>query len=469
MSEPVMTEPLNYVDTNLDRFIEELKDFLRIPSISADPAYNADTRRAAEHVAGEARGIGLENVQIFDTPGHPVVYADWLHAPDEPTLLIYGHYDVQPPDPLDLWTSPPFDPTIRGDAIYARGSIDDKGQVHLHLKSIEAWLKTEGRLPVNVKIIIEGEEEVGSPNLVPFLKSHRELLACDAVMISDTTMYDYDMPSITYGLRGLAYFEIRVTGPDRDLHSGMFGGAVANPINALCTMIAAMRDADGRITLPGFYDDVVDVTTEEHEELGRLPYDRAEFEKLISIPTTSGEKGYTDIERLWARPTLDVCGIWGGYQGEGAKTVLPSKAAAKVSMRLVANQDHTKIGDQLRAFLRENTPAGVTVEVVDLHGGPPALTATDSAPVRAGLAALEKAFGTRPFLIRSGGSIPIVADFEEELKAPVVLMGFGLPDQNAHSPDEKMNLKNYHLGIKSAALFLSEFAAVTSGQETSGQ
>ncbi|MBS1914588.1 MAG: dipeptidase [Bacteroidetes bacterium] len=453
-----MSELLAYIESNGDRFVEELKAFLRIPSISADSGYNAETRRAAEYVADEARRIGLEHVQIIDTPGHPVVYADWLHAEGSPTVLIYGHYDVQPPDPLDLWTSPPFEPTVRGDSIYARGSIDDKGQVHMHLKSIEAWMKTAGRLPVNVKIIIEGEEEVGSPNLPPFLAAHRDLLACDAVMISDTTMYDYEMPSVTYGLRGLAYFELHVVGPDRDLHSGMFGGAVANPINALCDLIAKMKDENGRVQLPGFYDDVVDVSPEERAELARLPYDVEDFKKLLTIPETVGEAGYTDLERLWARPTLDVCGIWGGYQGEGAKTVLPSKAGAKVSMRLVAHQDYRTVGDQLRAFVAANMPPGCTVDVVELHGGPPALTPTDSVPVRAALAALEQAFGIKPFLIRSGGSIPIVADFDAQLGAPVVLMGFGLPDQNAHSPDEKMNLPNYHRGIKSAALFLEQMS-----------
>lgn len=451
---------LQYIDDNGDRFIEELKDFLRIPSISADPQYNAETRRAADYVAQAAAAIGLENVAVMETPGHPAVYADWLHAPGMPTVLIYGHYDVQPPDPLDLWTTPPFEPDVRNGNIYARGSIDDKGQVFMHMKSIEAWMRTAGSLPVNVKLIIEGEEEVGSPNLPPFLAAHRELLACDAVMISDTTMYDYDMPSITYGLRGLAYFELHVVGPDRDLHSGMFGGAVANPINALSELIAKMKDADGRIQLPGFYDDVVDVSPEERAQLARLPYSAEDFCRLISIPETVGESGYTDLERLWARPTLDVCGIWGGYQGEGAKTVLPSKAGAKISMRLVANQDYRKVADQLRAFVEANRPRGARVEVVELHGGPPALTPMDSVPVRAALTALERAFGVKPFLIRSGGSIPIVADFEEQLGAPVVLMGFGLPDQNAHSPDENMNLANYHRGIKSSALFLEEMANV---------
>lgn len=454
-------QTLTYIDDNAERFVDELKTFLRIPSISADPAFAAQTRAAAEYVAEEARRIGMEGVRILETPGHPIVYAEWLHAEGKPTVLIYGHYDVQPVDPVELWTAPPFEPTVRGDEIYARGSVDDKGQVHLHFKSLEAIMRTKGSLPVNVKLLIEGEEEVGSPNLAPFIEAHREMLACDAVMISDTPMYDYDMPSITYGLRGLAYFEIHVTGADRDLHSGMFGGAVANPINALCAMIAKMKDEQGRIQLPGYYDDVIDVSPEERAQLGRLPYQVEEFKKMISIPATVGEEGYTDLERLWARPTLDVCGIWGGYQGEGAKTVLPSKAGAKISMRLVPDQSPEEVGRQLERFVKENMPAGVTVEVVALHGGPPALTPVDSAPVKAALTALEQAFGVKPFLIRNGGSIPIVLDFERALGAPVVLMGFGLPDQNAHAPDEKMNLKNYHRGIKSAALFLEEYARIS--------
>ncbi|HVK38709.1 MAG TPA: dipeptidase [Candidatus Kapabacteria bacterium] len=453
-----MNETIKYIDDNAERFVDELKDFLRIPSISADPAFSADVRRAAEYVADEARRVGLENVEIYDTPGHPIVYADWLHAPGLPTVLIYGHYDVQPVDPLNLWSSPPFEPVVRGDEIYARGSVDDKGQVHMHFKSLEAIMRTTGGFPVNVKVIIEGEEEVGSPNLEPFIAAHKELLACDAVMVSDTTMYDYEMPSLTYGLRGLAYFELHVTGAKGDLHSGMFGGAVANPINILCDLIAKMKDERGHITIPGFYDEVIDVSAEERAELARLPYDVESIKSMLDIPGTVGEEGYTDLERLWARPTLDVCGIWGGYQGDGAKTVLPSKAGAKISMRLVPNQDFEKVNELFSAFIEANKPEGARVEVVWLHGGKPAMTPVDSAPMRAALTALERAFGTRPFLIRSGGSIPVVADFEEHLRAPVVLMGFGLPDQNAHAPDEKMNLKNYHRGIKSAALFLDEYA-----------
>lgn len=455
---------VRYADENAERFVEELKDFLRIPSVSAKSEHLPDVKSCAEWVRNACEEIGMENAKVYETEGLPIVYADWLHAEGMPTVLIYGHYDVQPAEPLELWTSPAFEPDIRGEDLFARGSVDDKGQVHLHMKGIEALMKTEGKLPVNVKLIIEGEEEVGSPSLVPFVRDHKSLLACDAVMISDTPMYDYDMPSITYGLRGMAYFELLVTGANTDLHSGMFGGVVANPINALSTMIAKMKDEKGRITLPGFYDDVIDVSPEEHEQLGRLPYSEEDFEKMIDITDTVGEEGYTDLERLWARPTLDVCGIWGGYQGEGAKTVLPSKAGAKVSMRLVANQDYKKVGEQFRAFVEANTPEGVTVEVRELHGGPPALTPTDSDAVQAALAALEEAFGTKPYLIRNGGSIPIVADFERELDATVVLMGFGLPDQNAHAPDEKINLRNYHRGVKSSAFFLKKYAEAHSAE-----
>lgn len=456
---------INHIDENVDTAIEELKEFLRIPSVSARSEHNGDVRRAAEWVRDAAIAAGLENATIMETAGHPVVYADWTHAHDAPTVLIYGHYDVQPAEPLELWTSPPFEPDVRDGDIYARGSVDDKGQVHLHLKGIDALMKQEGKLPVNVKLIIEGEEEIGSPNLAGFVRENADLLACDAVVISDTPMYDYDMPSITYGLRGLAYFEVHVRGADRDLHSGMFGGAVANPINALCSLIGGMKDEKNRITLPGFYDTVRDVTPEERESLARLPYDAAEFERMIDIPATVGEEGYTDLERLWARPTLDVCGIWGGYTGEGAKTVLPSEATAKISMRLVAHQNPDDVARQLKEYLDANAPEGVTVTMTDLHGGDPALTPTDTPVVRAGLEALRKAFGTEPFLIRNGGSIPIVTDLENILEAPVVLIGFGLPDQNAHAPDEKMNLANYHRGIRTSALFLREFAAISNGEE----
>ena len=448
---------LIHIDDHLEESLGELFDFLRIPSISANSDFNEETRNGAAWVQEAATAAGLENARIIETDGHPIVYADWTHAHTAPTVLIYGHYDVQPPEPLDLWTSPAFEPEVRDGDIYARGAVDDKGQVHLHLKAIAAWMKVHGKLPINVKLVIEGEEEIGSANLEPFVRENADLLACDAVMISDTPMHDVDMPSITYGLRGMAYFELHVRGADRDLHSGMFGGIVANPINVLSALIAGMKDSENRITLPGFYDPVVDVSDEERLRLADLPYDVESMKEMIDIPSTVGESGYTDLERLWARPTLDVCGIWGGYQGEGAKTVLPSRAAAKISMRLVADQSPEQVEGALRAYLESASPAGVTVDLVSLHGGPPALVDTKSAPVRAATAALAEAFGTEARLIRNGGSIPIVADFAQQLEAPVVLMGFGLPDQNAHAPDEKMSLANYHRGIKSAALFLSKF------------
>lgn len=455
---------ITHIDETITTALEELKDFLRIPSVSARSEHRDDVRRAAEWVRDAATAAGLENASLMETDGHPVVYADWTHAHTAPTVLIYGHYDVQPAEPLELWTSPPFEPEIRDGNIYARGAVDDKGQVHLHLKGIEALMAEEGKLPVNVKLIIEGEEEVGSPNLPRFVRENADLLACDAVVVSDTPMYDYDMPSITYGLRGLAYFEVTVRGANTDLHSGMFGGAVANPINALCRLIAGMKDDENRITLPGFYDSVQEVTPEERESLARLPYDREAFEQMIDIPSTVGEQGYTDLERLWARPTLDVCGIWGGYQGEGAKTVLPSEATAKISMRLVAHQNPADVAAQLRQYLERNAPEGVTVTMTDLHGGDPALTPTDTPAVKAGLAALREAFGTEPFLIRNGGSIPIVTDLENILGAPVVLIGFGLPDQNAHAPDEKMNVANYHRGIRTSALFLRKYAELVDAE-----
>ena len=346
----------NYIDENFNNYIEELKNYLKIPSISADSNYNSQTRLAADFTSEMLKNAGMENVAIMETDGNPVVYADWLHAEGKQTVLIYGHYDVQPPDPLNLWTSPAFEAEVRGEHIFARGSIDDKGQVHMHIKSVEALIKTEGKLPVNVKFIIEGEEEIVSPILVSFLEKNKELLSCNSVMISDTTMHDYNMPSLTYGLRGLAYLELHVYGPNRDLHSGMFGGAIVNPLNALCKMVANMKDENERISIPGFYDDVVEVSEEEHKELARLPYNVEDFKNLLEIKTTNGEKGYTDLERLWARPTLDLCGIWGGYQGEGAKTVLPSKASAKISMRLVANQDYKKVYSQFNEFIKSNTP-----------------------------------------------------------------------------------------------------------------
>ncbi len=449
-----MTNILAFIDSNKARYEDELKAFLRIPSISTSPEHNAETRRCAEFVRDELVRMGLNKVGIYETAGHPVVYGERLDAGnDAHTVLFYGHYDVQPVDPIDLWTNPPFEPTIKGDNIYARGSVDDKGQVWMQLKAIEAHLSTSGAMPVNVKVMIEGEEEIGSPNLDKFLSDHKEMLSCDTVLVSDTPMFGYDQPSLCYGLRGLCYMQVEVTGPNRDLHSGFFGGAVENPINALAVMISKLKDEKGRILIDGFYDNVNPISEIERAEFSRLPYDRNAFMKDLETDATPGEEGYTELERMWARPTLDCNGIWGGFTGEGAKTVLPSKAYAKISMRLVPNQTPDEIAKKFEAFFNTIKPVGVTIKVIDLHGGMPAMTPIDSDGMKAATKALAEVFGKQPFLTREGGSIPIVNSFASILGAPTVLMGFGLPDQNAHSPDEKMNLNNFHRGVKCGALF----------------
>jgi acetylornithine deacetylase/succinyl-diaminopimelate desuccinylase-like protein len=455
----IMSSVLNYIETNHPKHLEELKDFLRIPSISTDPERKGDVLRCAEWVAANMKDIGLENIEIFPTDGHPVVYAEYLHAgKDAPTVLFYGHYDVQPVDPLHLWTNPPFEPTVRDGKIYARGAVDDKGQVFMQLKSLEAHLKTNGKLPVNVKVLIEGEEEIGSVNLETFLRKHAQKLAAHTVLISDTAMFADEVPSLCYGLRGMSYMEITVTGPNRDLHSGVFGGAVANPANALCAIIAKLTDEYGRITIPGFYDDVKALTPEERSEYANLPFDESAYCKELNIPATDGEFGYHTLEKTSARPTLDVNGIWGGFTGEGAKTVLPAQASAKVSMRLVPNQDTNDIAKKFEAHVRRIAPPTVSIEVTNLHGGNPAITPTDSKGVKAALSAMEQAFGKKPFLTREGGSIPIVLLFQKILNAPVVLMGMGLNTENLHSPDEHFTLKNFYRGIIASALFYDEIA-----------
>ena len=455
-----MSTLISFIDSNKARYEDELKAFLRIPSISTSPEHKDEVRRCAEFVANELKRIGLQNVGIYETAGHPVVYGERLDGgAGAPTVLFYGHYDVQPVDPLDLWTNPPFEPTIKGDNIYARGSVDDKGQVWLQLKAIEAHLRTNGALPVNVKVMIEGEEEIGSPNLDKFLTDHKELLACDTVLVSDTPMFGYDQPSLCYGLRGLCYMQVEVTGPNRDLHSGFFGGAVENPINALAVMISKLKDEKGKILIDGFYDNVVAITDRERAEFAKLPYDRKAFMADLETDATPGEEGYSELERMWARPTLDCNGIWGGFQGEGAKTVLPSKAYAKISMRLVPGQSPEEIGKKFEAYIHKIKPAGVKVNVIDLHGGMPAMTPIDSRGMTAARKALHEVFGKEPFLTREGGSIPIVNSFSSILGAPTVLMGFGLPDQDAHSPNEKMNLNNFHRGIKCGALFFEYMKA----------
>jgi acetylornithine deacetylase/succinyl-diaminopimelate desuccinylase-like protein len=449
-----MADILKFIDENKSRYEEELKAFLRIPSISTSPDHKAEMLRCADWVAEEMKRIGLQNVKVMPTAGHPVVYGERLDGgKDSQTVLFYGHYDVQPVDPLNLWTNPPFEPTIIGENIFARGSVDDKGQVLMQLKAIEAHIKSDGAMPVNVKVIIEGEEEIGSPNLDKFLEDNKELLACDTVLVSDTPMFGYDQPSLCYGLRGLCYMQVEVTGPNRDLHSGFFGGAVENPINALAVMISKLKDTNGKILIDGFYDNVNPIAENERKEFTRLPFDREAFMHDLETDATPGEAGYSELERMWARPTLDCNGIWGGFTGEGAKTVLPSKAYAKISMRLVPNQTPEEIAKKFEAFFNKIKPAGVTIKVTDLHGGMPAITPIDSAGMNAARKALSEVFGKEPFLTREGGSIPIVNSFTSILGAPTVLMGFGLPDQNAHSPNEKMNLKNFHRGVKCGALF----------------
>ncbi len=456
-----MENILKYINDNREVFVDELKEFLRIPSISTNPDNKKDVRKCAEYVKAQLEKIGLENINIFDTPGHPVVYGEWLKAGDDkPTILIYGHYDVQPVDPLELWTDPPFEPTVRGGNIFARGSADDKGQVFIHMKSIESHLKNTNKLPVNIKFIIEGEEEIGSVNLDNFIEKNKNLLKCDYVVVSDTAMFDHDVPSICYGLRGLAYMQVEVTGPNRDLHSGSFGGAVNNPINALSHIICKLKDDKGKILIDGFYDDVLNLTEKERIEYSKLPFDEKKYMEGLEINEVFGEEGYSTLERASGRPTLDCNGIWGGFQGEGAKTVLPSKAAAKISMRLVPNQEPEKIEKLFTDFVKKISPDSVKVTVKSLHGGKGAITPIDSPGVNAAVEALKKGFGKSPVFTREGGSIPVVNTFQTLLNAPTILLGFGLPDENAHSPDEHLNLNNFHNGILSIAHYFNELSKI---------
>lgn len=450
---------LNYIDKNIDRFQNELFELLRIPSVSAVSSHKGDVQKAAEFLEKQFTSIGLENVEAYSTKGNPIVYGEYLHAgPDKPTVLIYGHYDVQPPEPLELWETPPFEPTVRGEDVYARGASDDKGQSYTHVKAIEAWLKSGDTIPVNIKMVIEGEEEIGSPNLIPFLQDHKEMLTCDMVLISDTSMFARDMPSITYGLRGLAYMQIYVQGTNRDLHSGAYGGAVQNPANALCQIIAKLKDEDGVVQIPGFYDDIHEMTAEERDAMAQLPFNEEEFKSALGITEVFGEKGYSTIERKSARPTLDVNGIWGGYQGEGAKTVLPAKAGAKVSMRLVPNQDPKKIAKLFKDYVLSIAPKGVKVEVEDHHGGYPAMTDLGFYGLKAGAQAFKDIYGKEPLFSREGGSIPIVSDFTKILGVNSILMGFGLNSDAIHAPNEKFSLRDFHRGIKTSARFFEVLA-----------
>lgn len=446
-----------YLEANKQRFLDELLELLRIPSVSADSNFKGDVRRAAEFVKEKLQAAGLDNAQLFETPGHPIVYAEKLVDPAKPTVLVYGHYDVQPADPYELWHTPPFEPTIRNERIYARGACDDKGQFYMHVKAIEAMVETTG-LPCNVKVMIEGEEEVGSDHLGVFVAEHRDMLKADVILVSDTSIIANDTPSLETGLRGLSYVEVHVTGANRDLHSGVYGGGVANPINVLCNMIASLHDENGKITIPGFYDNVADLSDAERAELAKAPFDLAEYQRDLGINDVMGEAGYSTNERTSIRPTLDVNGIWGGYTGEGAKTVLPSKASAKISMRLVPNQTPDEITDLFTKHFTSIAPAGVTVTVVPHHGGMPYVTPVDSIEFEAASKAFEDAWGKKPIPTRGGGSIPIMALFEQELGIKSILMGFGLDSDALHSPNESYGLFNFYKGIETIPYFYKHYA-----------
>jgi acetylornithine deacetylase/succinyl-diaminopimelate desuccinylase-like protein len=441
-----------YIDAHQDRFLAELMDLLRIPSVSADPKYKDDVARTAEALKGRMNELGLLNVQVYPTPGHPIVYGETRQDPSRPTVLVYGHYDVQPPDPVELWTSPPFEPVIKDGKIYARGSCDDKGQMYMHMKAYEI-LKHLGQEPTNIKFLIEGEEEVGSKNLEDFIRAHSDMLKCDVILISDTSMVANDVPSITTGLRGLAYLEVEVTGPNRDLHSGTYGGAVDNPISVLAEMISSMKDENRHITIPGFYDDVVELSAEERKLMNERPFNQEKYNAALDIAATRGEKGYTVIEQVSIRPTLEINGMWGGYIGEGAKTVLPSKAYAKISMRLVPNQHPDKILKLFTDHFNRIAPSSVKVTVKPHHGGEAAVTSITSPGYRAASAAMEATFGKAPIPTKEGGSIPIVAMFKKVLGADSVLMGFGLDSDAIHSPNENYGVFNYLKGIETIPLF----------------
>ena len=446
-----------YLETNKQRFLDELLELLRIPSVSADSKYKGDVARCADAVHAALLAAGCTTAEVCPTAGHPIVYGEIIIDEKLPTVLVYGHYDVQPADPLDLWHSGPFDPVIKDGKIYARGACDDKGQMYMHVKALEVMVKTN-TLPCNVKLMIEGEEEVGSDNLGLFVENNKEKLKADIVLISDTSMISMENPSIESGLRGLAYMEVEVTGPNRDLHSGVYGGAVANPINQLCKMIASLHDENNHITIPGFYDKVLELKAEERDELNKAPFDLTEYKKELQVDEVWGEKGFTVLERTGTRPTLDVNGIWGGYTGEGAKTVLPGKAYAKISMRLVPNQISKEISNLFSDHFKKIAPEGITVKVTPHHGGEPVVTPTDSPAYQAAAKAIKATFGKDPIPTRGGGSIPIVALFESVLGLKTVLLGFGLDNDNIHSPNEKYDVFNYYKGIETIPYFHKFFA-----------
>ncbi len=452
-----MTSIKTFIDTNRDRFLEELFDLIRIPSVSAKPENKPDMIRAAEFLKDSLKKAGAERAEVFPAEGNPVVYAEKIISGKLPTVLVYGHYDVQPAEPLDLWKSPPFEPEVRDGKIWARGADDDKGQLFMHVKAFEYMITTD-TLPCNVKFMIEGEEETGSASLEKFCRDNKKMLAADVILISDTTMIAPDIPSITSGLRGLSYVQVEVTGPDHDLHSGIYGGAVLNPCNVLCDMIASLKDKNGRITIPGFYDDVIAVSRKERNAMALRPFDREKYMKSIGVNDLGGEKGYTDLERTGIRPTLDINGIWGGFSGEGTKTILPSKAGAKISMRLVPDQKAEKIAGLFRDYFLSKAPAGVKVKVEYLHGGEAYVSPLDTPEYQAAALAIEESFGKKPIPVRSGGSIPIVSTFEKVLGIKSILMGFGLDTDAIHSPNENYPLYNLFKGIETIPMFYSHYA-----------
>ena len=459
MSSAVAPDLEQFFAATQARIHEELHDFLRIPSVSARSEHAGDVRRAADWVAAQCTAIGLTTSEVIDTAGHPVVLAEWRLAPGQPTVLIYGHYDVQPAEPLELWTSPAFEPAVREGKLFARGSVDDKGQLFLHLKAIEAHLSARGTLPVNIIVLAEGEEEVGSEHLAPFIAEHAARLQCDAVVISDSTMFAPGQPSILSSLRGLAYFEIRVRGPQSDLHSGMYGGAVVNPAMALARMLATLHNADGSIAIAGFYDAVAPFPDAVRAQMRSLPFDEEHFRAEVGAPALGGEAGYTVLERLWTRPTCEINGLLSGYTGEGAKTVLPAHAMAKVSCRLVPDQEPSVIEALMATHLRAVAPAGVVVDVEHLHGGRPWRAELNGPIFDAARRALKAAFGCEPVITGEGGSIPVVGDFQRLLNVPVLLVGFGLPGENAHAPDEWISIENFELGMRAMAALWDELAA----------
>jgi acetylornithine deacetylase/succinyl-diaminopimelate desuccinylase-like protein len=449
-----------FIEGRREQHLAELSEFLRIPSVSAKSEHKPDIERAADWVADHLRSAGFETVQVVSTNLHPLVYAESLKAPGKPTVLVYGHYDVQPPEPLELWTSPPFDPQARNGNIYGRGTADDKGQVHIHLKALQSLHQLNGKFPINIKVLIEGEEEVGSVSLWDFVQKHKQKLKADALIVSDTSMLGKGVPSITYGLRGMNYYQIELTGPVRDLHSGVYGGAVPNPLTILTELFAKLHDKNFRVAVPGFYDDVANVDSKERKALNSLPWKKKDFERTVGAPGYFGEKGFTTVERLWIRPTLELNGIWGGYQGEGAKTVIPSKAYAKFSTRLVPNQDPKKIARLVEKQIRKLLPNTVHCKFEVLSTGKPWVAAFKDPVFHAAQLALEKGFGKKAVFIREGGSIPFVTQMHDTFKIPCVLIGFGLPDENAHAPDEHLSLENYYGGIKAIAHLYEDLASV---------